>query len=113
LHNRRPSGRGIQGMQVQNERSQNEIIQVLQRQVDELTAANALLQEELANKEQFTAMIAHELRGPLAPIISYAQMIARPQQRLEKIQRGTSIIISQARRLTLILRPVCAGAQEM
>src|SRR6266700_4064320 len=58
-------------MQVQNERSQNEIIQVLQRQVDELTAANAVLQEELANKEQFTAMIAHELRGPLAPFNSF------------------------------------------
>jgi len=90
-------------MQVQNERSQDEIIQVLQRQVDELTAANALLQEELANKEQFTAMIAHELRGPLAPIISYAQLIARPQQRLEKIQRGTSIIISQARRIARLV----------
>jgi signal transduction histidine kinase len=90
-------------MQVQDERSQDEIIQVLQRQVDELTAANALLQEELANKEQFTAMIAHELRGPLAPIISYAQLIARPQQRLEKIQRGTSIIIGQARRLARLV----------
>ncbi len=90
-------------MQVQDERSQDEIIQALQRQVDDLTAANALLQEELANKEQFTAMIAHELRGPLTPIISYAQMIARPNQRQEKIQRGTSIIISQARRLVRLV----------
>ena len=90
-------------MQVQDERSQGEIIQALQRQVDDLTAANALLQEELATKEQFTAMIAHELRGPLTPIISYAQMIARPNQRQEKIQRGTSIIISQARRLVRLV----------
>src|SRR6266571_8937107 len=97
------TGRRIRGMQVQDERSQGEIIQALQRQVDDLTAANALLQEELATKEQFTAMIAHELRGPLTPIISYAQMIARPNQRQEKIQRGTSIIISQARRLVRLV----------
>ena len=90
-------------MQVQDEKSQDEIIRALQRQVEDLTVANALLQEELANKEQFTAMIAHELRGPLTPIISYAQMIARPNQRQEKIQRGTGIIISQARRLVRLV----------
>lgn len=90
-------------MQVQDERSQDEIIRALQRQVDDLTAVNALLQEELAKKEQFTAMIAHELRGPLTPIISYAQMIARPNQHQEKIQRGASIIISQARRLVRLV----------
>ena len=86
-------------MQVQNEQSQDEIIRALQRKVDELTAANVLLQEQLERKDQFVAMIAHELRGPLTPIISYAQMITRPNQRSEIIKRGTSIIISQARRL--------------
>jgi len=91
-------GGGYKGMQVQDE-----IIQALQQRVDELTATNMLLQEQLARKEQFTAMIAHELRGPLTPIISYAQMIARPNQRQEKIQRGTSIIISQARRLVRLV----------
>jgi len=94
------SARGgeYKGMQVQDE-----IIQALQQRVDELTAANMLLQEQLKRKEQFTAMIAHELRGPLTPIISYAQIIARPNQRQEKIQRGTSIIISQARRLVRLV----------
>jgi len=84
-------------MQVQDE--QDEIIRALQRQVDELTTANLLLQEQLARKERFTAMIAHELRGPLTPIISYAQMISRPDQRSETIKRRTGIIISQAKRL--------------
>ncbi len=64
-------------MQVKQEKSQEKIIQELQRQVDELTANNLLLQDQLARKEQFTAMIAHELRGPLSPIINYAQMISR------------------------------------
>ena len=83
-------------MQVQDERSQDELVQTLQRQVDELTADNLLLKEQLTRKEQFAAMIAHELRGPLTPIINYAQMAARPNQRRENIERATNIITSQA-----------------
>jgi signal transduction histidine kinase len=90
-------------MQVEQEQSQNEVIETLQRQVDELTAANYLLQEQLARKEQFTAMIAHELRSPLTPIINYAQIVARPNQRRETIERGTNIIISQAWRLSRLV----------
>lgn len=92
-----------QVMQVQHEQSQNEVIESLQRQVNDLTAANLLLQEQLARKEQFTAMIAHELRSPLTPIINYAQIVARPNQRRESIERGTNIIISQAWRLTRLV----------
>ena len=47
-------------MQVQHEKSQDEVIQALQRRVDELSSANLLLQEQLVRKEQFIAMIAHE-----------------------------------------------------
>ena len=90
-------------MQVQRQQTQDEIVEALQRQVDELTEANFLLEDRLARKEQFIAMIAHELRGPLTPIISYAQMVARPTQRPETIQRGTKVIISQARRLTRLV----------
>ncbi|HVB74674.1 MAG TPA: HAMP domain-containing sensor histidine kinase [Ktedonobacteraceae bacterium] len=90
-------------MQVQHEQSQDEVIESLQRQVNELTAANLILQEQLARKEQFTAMIAHELRSPLTPIINYAQIVARPNQRRETIERGTNIIISQAWRLTRLV----------
>ena len=90
-------------MQVQREQSQNEVIDALRRQVEELTAANRLLTEQLARKEQFTAMIAHELRSPLTPIINYAQIVARPNQRRETIERGTNIIISQAWRLSRLV----------
>ena len=90
-------------MQVQHEQSQNELIESLQRQVNELTAEKLLLQEQLARKEQFTAIIAHELRSPLTPIINYAQIVARPNQRREIIERGTNIIVSQAWRLTRLV----------
>jgi signal transduction histidine kinase len=107
-------------MQVRREqpqkRSQSQIIEELQRQVDKLSSENLLLRDQLARKEQFTAMIAHELRGPLAPIINYAQMLARQatqpegepdekkqQRRTTSIQRQTAIIVSQARRLTRLV----------
>jgi signal transduction histidine kinase len=100
-------------MQVKQEKSQEEIIQKLQGQVDELTANNLFLQDQLAHKEQFTAMIAHELRGPLAPIINYAQMISRhvctPDAnstnlaRNETLKRQTNIIIGQAWRVTRLV----------
>lgn len=86
-------------MQVQDEQSGYEVIRALQRQLDELTADNLLLKEQLVRKEQFTAMIAHELRSPLTPIINYAQIAARPNSRRESIERATNIIISQAWRL--------------
>ncbi len=100
-------------MQVKQEKSQEEVIQKLQRQVDELTASNLLLQDQLAHKEQFTAMIAHELRGPLSPIINYAQMISRHlcapdanptnPTRSETLKRQTNIIIGQAWRMTRLV----------
>lgn len=105
-------------MQLQSEKAQEKIIEELQHQIGDLKAENFLLQEQLARKEQATAMIAHDLRGPLSPIINYAQMIARyiappkdggrvtAQQRVKKqvaIQRNTNIIISQARRMSRLV----------
>src|SRR5579859_4804647 len=91
-------------MHGQQEQSQNEVIDALQRQVNELTEANLLLKEQLTRKEQFAAMIAHELRGPLTPIINYAQIAARPNQRRENIERATNIITSHAWRLTRLAK---------
>ena len=100
-------------MQVQHEKSQDEVIRALQEQVDELTATNLLLKEQLANKEQFIAMIAHELQGPLSPIINYAQMMARPThaQGSEMIQRGTKVIIGQAKRLVRLVNDLLEASR--
>ncbi len=94
-------------MQVEQKQSEDEKVKIqeLQRRIDELTAANLLLQEQLASKEQFTAMIAHDLRSPLTPIINYAQMIIRQQggQPNPPLHRNANIIISQARRMTRLV----------
>ena len=96
---------------MEREQSQDEVISVLQQQVDELTKNNLLLKEQLARKQQFTAMIAHELRSPLTPIINYAQIVARPNQRRETIERGTNIIISQAWRLSRLVSDLLDSAR--
>ena len=88
---------------MEHEQSPDELITALQQQIDELTQNTLSLQEQLARKEQFTAMIAHELRSPLTPIINYAHIVARPNQKRETIERGTNIIISQAWRLSRLV----------
>lgn len=98
-------------MQLQDKDVREDIICDLQTQVNELTAAKLLLEEEieqlkaeLVQKERFAAMIAHELRSPLTPIINYAQIIARPNQRRETIERGSQIIVSQSWRLARLAK---------
>lgn len=111
-------------MQVQQEStqdanmSQDEIIQQLQQQVASLTMENATLRDQLENKEQFTTMIVHELRNPLAPIMNYAKILSRhicmPGEnttkgqrsrgnRADSIQRGTGIIMGQAKRMNRLV----------
>jgi signal transduction histidine kinase len=90
-------------MYMEHEQPPDELIAALKQQIDELTQNTLNLQEQLARKEQFTAMIAHELRSPLTPIINYAHIVARPNQKRETIERGTSIIISQAWRLSRLV----------
>jgi signal transduction histidine kinase len=98
-------------MQLQDKDVREDAIHDLQSQVNELTAARLLLEEEveqlkaeLVQKERFAAMIAHELRSPLTPIINYAQIIARPNQRRETIERGSQIIVSQSWRLARLAK---------
>ncbi len=105
----------------QRKQSSEEKIRELQQQVDELMAANHELKEQLECKEQFIAMIAHELRGPLSPIINYAQMLTRQistsssrnseEMRNRAIQRNTNIIISQARRLSRLVNDLLDGSR--
>ena len=113
----------MQAQEETSEQSQEDLIEQLQRQVDELTAANLILQEQQAHREQLMAMVAHDLRSPLAPIINYAQMLARhscePQQnasakqlqRNTTILRHTSVIISQAHRMSRLVNDLLDASQ--
>lgn len=63
---------------------------------DELRAANQ-------QKDQFLAMLAHELRNPLAPITTAAQLLQRGQLDAPGIQRASDIIARQAQHMTSLV----------
>ena len=51
------------------------------RDVTERRLAEARAAEEARRKDEFLAMLAHELRNPLAAIPNAAQLLARPGRR--------------------------------
>jgi len=63
---------------------------------DELRAANR-------QKDQFLAMLAHELRNPLAPITTAAQLLQHGALDAPGIQRASDIIARQAQHMTSLV----------
>ena len=53
----------------------------LRQKVEELDEANRQLKLAQEQHDRFVAMVAHEMRGPLNPIINYAQLAKRPTSR--------------------------------
>lgn len=74
----------------------NKLVERLERQVRDLTAANAELQELDQLKSQFLATLSHELRTPLTSILGY----------LDLFERGTLGALSdvQSQALDVIMR---------
>lgn len=68
-------------------------------QVDELKQANEELQEAQEQHDRLVAMVAHEMRGPLNPIINYAQLAKRPGIEAETHDRYMDLIVEHAFRL--------------
>ena len=62
--------------------------------------AEAALREADRRKDEFLAMLAHELRNPLAPIMAAAELLAQGGAAPDAVRRASSIIARQARHLT-------------
>lgn len=75
----------------------------LREKVQALKEANAQLQHTQEEHERFVAMVAHEMRGPLNPIINYAQLAKRPGISQESIDNYTDIIVEHAYRLNRLV----------
>jgi len=78
---------------------------LINEQVEQLTTENISLKEQIVRKEQFIAMIAHDLLSPLTPIINYAKMIVRQLggEPNPPIRRSAEIIISQSQRMARLV----------
>lgn len=61
------------------------------------------LQEQDRRKDEFLAMLAHELRNPLAPISAAAAMLKLGTASEERIRRSSDVIGRQVRHLTSLV----------
>jgi signal transduction histidine kinase len=75
----------------------------LRSKVDALDESNAHLRQTQEEHERFVAMVAHEMRGPLNPIINYAQLVKRPSLTAQQVDSYTDIIIEHAFRLNRLV----------
>ncbi len=75
----------------------------LQLEIVERRAAEAELQEASRRKDEFLAMLSHELRNPLAPIRTALEVIRRIAPPDPKFAWASDIMVRQLRQLTRLV----------
>jgi signal transduction histidine kinase len=76
----------------------------LRQKLAELDDANRELAEERRRREEFIAMVAHDLAGPLTMVSTYVQLLARPAVSPQVQDRARGVIMSESRRMVRLLR---------
>jgi PAS domain S-box-containing protein len=71
--------------------------------ITELRAAQMKLVEADRRKDEFLAMLAHELRNPLAPITAAADVLRMRAHGDEKVNWASSVIARQAKHLSALV----------
>ncbi len=71
--------------------------------IDDQKLAEDELRLASSRKDEFLAMLAHELRNPLAPISSAAQLLKLQQGGDPRVQKASDIIIRQVSHLTELI----------
>lgn len=65
--------------------------------------AEEKLKDADRRKDEFLAMLAHELRNPLAPISSAAHLLQMPRLNEERVRRTSEIIVRQVQHMTSLV----------
>jgi PAS domain S-box-containing protein len=73
------------------------------KRAEELRASEAALREADRQKDQFLAMLSHELRNPLAPIRNSLYVLERAAPGGEKAMKAQAIIHRQVEQLTWLI----------
>ena len=74
--------------------------QASQQELEERTNAQRALSEADRRKDEFLAMLAHELRNPLAPIAAAADLLQLAGGDPARAQRASAVIARQVRHMT-------------
>jgi PAS domain S-box-containing protein len=61
------------------------------------------LRAQARRKDEFLAMLAHELRNPLAPISNAAQLLAMTSLDPQRVRQSSEVIIRQVRHMTSLV----------
>jgi len=95
---------------LERRRVQDELIELnldlerrVQERTSELLAANEALRESDRRKDEFLAMLGHELRNPLAPILNSIHILKLPAIKPELLQRTQEIIERQVRQMVRLV----------
>ncbi|WP_051933467.1 ATP-binding protein [Massilia sp. BSC265] len=87
--------------------AENQARQRLEREREQLLRsereARRAAENQNSAKDEFLAMLAHELRNPLAPIVAAAHMLRLPGRDEASVQRTGDIIIRQADHLKSLI----------
>jgi signal transduction histidine kinase/CheY-like chemotaxis protein len=75
----------------------------LRKAMAEQEALIAALRQSDQRKDEFLAMLAHELRNPLAPIVSAATMLSNFNLDPAMVQRASEIVARQAGHMTSLI----------
>ena len=101
----RPDGSFIWGntsvslIRIDDDRNHDTVLAVVQDVSDRKTAEEALLLGD-RRKDEFLAMLAHELRNPLAPISAAAHLLRLQAKDNAQLQKVSGIISRQVRHMT-------------
>jgi len=85
--------------------------QSLQVEIAERRQAEARLEDASRRKDEFIAMLSHELRSPLAPIRNAVEVIRRLAPRDATLQWATDITDRQVRQLTRLVDELLDAAR--
>jgi len=75
----------------------------LQAEIAERKRAEEELKQANRRKDEFLAMLAHELRNPLAPILSAVELLRRNGPADPNLRQARNVIERQARHLTRLV----------
>jgi signal transduction histidine kinase len=75
----------------------------LQEKVSALDEAKSRLEDAHEQHQRFIAMVAHEMRGPLGPIMNFAALAKRPAATAEKRAEYLDLVIDQAQRMSRLV----------